>query len=93
MNVTCALAQGINGVFGFYSLIVFASVIMSWVRPDPTNPFVRWIRKLVEPPCQLIRRYMPFVSAGGLDFSPIVLLFGVQLVGQLLVRATGCGLM
>jgi len=67
-----------------YSLILFGSVILSWVRPDPDNAIVRVIRQLTEPVLSRVRQILP--AAGGFDFSPMVVLLGLQLLKSLLVR-------
>jgi YggT family protein len=74
MDLTYLLARAID----LYSLIVLASVVISWVRLDPDNPLVKIVQKLVEPVLQPIRRVIP--SIGGLDISPMVLLLALHLV-------------
>ena len=59
-----------------YSLVVLASVILSWVPMDPRNPVVTLVSSLVEPVLAPIRRVLPVI--GGFDFSPMVLLFALQ---------------
>lgn len=66
-----------------YSLIVFIAVILSWVRLSPDNPVVRVIDKLTEPVLDKIRRVLP--AFGGMDFSPMVLLFALRMLRRLLV--------
>lgn len=60
-------------LFDAYSLVVFASVVLSWVRLPPDNPWVRITSALTEPLLAPIRKILP--SFGGIDFSPMVLLF------------------
>lgn len=67
-----------------YSLIVFVAVILSWVRLPEDNPFVRVIHQLTEPVLSRVRSILP--SAAGLDFSPMVVLIGLQLLKSLLLR-------
>jgi YggT family protein len=67
-----------------YSLVLFASVILSWVRLDPDNAIVRVIHQLTEPVLSRVRQILP--AAGGFDFSPMVVLIGLQLLKSLLVR-------
>jgi YggT family protein len=67
-----------------YSLILFGSVILSWVQLSPDNPVARVIHQLTEPVLSRVRRVLP--SAGGFDFSPMVVLIGLQLLKGLLVR-------
>lgn len=64
-----------------YSLVVLASVILSWVSVPPDHPFVRAVRSLTEPVLEPIRRVLP--TLGGLDFSPMVLLIGLQFLRRL----------
>ena len=65
-----------------YSLIVIAAVVLSWVRVDPRNPLARLVYGLTEPALAPIRRVLP--PAGGLDFSPMLLLIGLQLLKRIL---------
>jgi YggT family protein len=67
-----------------YSLVMFASVVLSWVRLDPDNAIARVIRQLTEPVLSRVRQILP--AAGGFDFSPMVVLIGLQLLKSLLIR-------
>ena len=69
-----------------YQLLIFANIIMSWIRPDPYNPVVRFIRGMTEPLFDLVRRTLPFLRAGMIDFSPIVVILLLQLVTSLLIQ-------
>ena len=70
-------------IISIYTLIIFVSVIMSWLVSfnviNPRNQFVavvlRITYQLTEPALRPIRRVLP--SFGGLDFSPVVLLLGL----------------
>ena len=64
-----------------YSLVVFAAVIVSWFQLPPNQPTVNVLKRLTEPLLDPIRRILP--DMGGLDFSPLVLLFGLRLVRDL----------
>ena len=64
-----------------YSLVVFAAVIVSWFKLPPNHPIVNVLERLTEPLLDPIRRILP--DMGGLDFSPLVLLFGLRLVRDL----------
>jgi YggT family protein len=65
-----------------YSIVVLVAVVTSWLRLSPDHPVVRVTSALTEPLLAPIRRVLPAV--GGLDFSPMVLLFGIQLLRRLL---------
>ena len=66
-----------------YSLIVFGSVIISWIQLAPDNPVVQFLHSMTEPLLAPIRQIMP--DMGGLDFSPLILLFGIRLVRSALI--------
>jgi YggT family protein len=68
-----------------YSFVVFAAVIVSWVQLPPTHPIMSVLGGLTEPLLGPIRRVLP--DMGGLDLSPLVLLFGLRLVRGLLLSA------
>jgi YggT family protein len=67
-----------------YTFVVFVAVILSWFRLSPENPVVKVTSALTEPVLAPIRKILP--GAGGFDFSPMVLLLGLQLLSRLLFR-------
>lgn len=81
-----------DSVLSLYFWIVIASVVLSWVNPDPYNPIVRAIRNLTEPVFYRVREWLPFTYVSGLDFSPFLIVLAIkfaqvflgQLVRQLL---------
>lgn len=82
----------INFVASAVFYLVLAHVILSWLVAfnviNLNNQFVRQIyhgvNGVVEPMLAPIRRILPSVS--GIDFSPIVLLLGVEFLRILLLR-------
>ena len=68
-----------------YSLVVFGSVIVSWIQLPPTHPIVGFLTRMTEPFLAPIRRLIP--TMGGLDFSPIVLLLAVRIVRGVVLSA------
>lgn len=74
-----------------YWYIILATVIMSWLVSfnviNYDNPYVRQVssvlRILTEPVLAPIRRILP--NLGGLDFSPVVLLFALQFLRQAVI--------
>jgi YggT family protein len=67
----------------FYSLVLFASVILSWLNLGEEHPLVRFIGSATEPVLAPIRRVLP--AMGGLDLSPMVLFFAIRLLKRVLV--------
>ena len=84
-NLLDALATVIEYVLQFYSWIVIARVVISWVNADPYNPIVRAIYSMTEPVLYRIRRALP-VFGGGIDFSPIVVFIGIMFLQSFLVQ-------
>ena len=68
----------LTNIIDLYSLIVFVAVILSWVQLPYDNPVVQVVNSLTEPLLQPLRRALP--SMGGLDFSPMILLVGLQML-------------
>ncbi len=59
-----------------YKWVIIISALLTWVKPDPTNPVVQMLFRLTEPAYALVRRYIPTVF-GGMDLSPIILIFAL----------------
>jgi YggT family protein len=77
------LIQAINLLTNLLFLLILAYVILSYVVP-PYNQFRMWVDRIVEPMLRPIRKVVPLV--GMLDFSPIILLVVVQIIGWILKR-------
>lgn len=67
-----------------YSFLILGRVIISWVNPDPSNTLVKLLNSATEPVLRPVRNLLP--SMGGFDFSPIVVLIGLQVLTNLLIR-------
>ena len=65
-------------IIDLYSLIVFVAVKLSWLQLPYDSPVVQFVNSLTEPLLRPIRRALP--SMGGLDFSPMILLVGLQML-------------
>ncbi len=68
------LAVVLGMVLKLYMWVVIIAALLSFVNPDPYNPIVRILRSLTEPVFYRIRRRLPFLSAGGLDFTPMAVI-------------------
>ena len=70
------LVDIINALFWIFYVLLFAQIILSWIRPNPYHPvwgpIIRIVNGVVEPILNPIRRLMP--PMGGLDFSPMIVL-------------------
>ncbi len=72
-------------IVDLYSLIVFAAVILSWLQLPHDNPVIQFVNRVTEPALEPIRRVLP--AMGGLDFSPMILLVGLQMLKGFLIGA------
>jgi len=80
-----ALARVLDIVLSLYFWVIVIAALMSWVRPDPYNPVVRFLRALTDPVFYRVRRWLPFLTVGGFDLSPIVVILAVQFLQWFLV--------
>lgn len=71
-------------LLNIYSYIILIRVILSWVRPDPSNPIVRAIYQLTEPVLDKLRAVISLGNVG-FDFSPILAFFLIRLIQRLLL--------
>lgn len=62
--------------------VIIADVILSYFM-SPYHPVRETLDRIVEPMLAPIRNVMPYL--GGIDFSPIVLILLIQLLGSLLI--------
>ena len=79
------LVSIINAIYYILLILIFARFILSWVRPDPYHPtwgpIMRFVYQATEPLLAPIRNILP--STGGIDFSPMILLFGLYILRSL----------
>jgi YggT family protein len=79
-----ALANTVQLCFFLYSFVILARVLMSWINIDPYSPVARAIYSMTEPVLAPVRNLLP--QTGGFDFSPIIVLFGIQFLGELIYQ-------
>jgi YggT family protein len=63
-----------------YTWVIVAAALITWVSLDPRNPIVRILRQITEPVLAPARRLLPPWKTGGLDFSPLIVIFAIWLV-------------
>lgn len=69
-----------------YALLILGRVLMSWVpNLDYSSPIPRFLYEATEPILKPIRDLLP--PTAGFDFSPIIVLIALQMVGRLFVSA------
>lgn len=85
-NLVEALAAVLTLLLNAYMWILVARALISWVNPDPYNPIVRFLYAATEPVLYRLRRILP-LYAGGIDFSPIVVLVAIIFLQQFAVQS------
>ena len=82
-----SIAQLIHTVITIYIWIVIISALLSFVRPDPSNPIVQTLYRLTDPVYQWLRQKMPFLIISSIDLSPLVIILGLQFIDTFMMRA------
>src|SRR5437764_640216 len=86
-NFIQAVAFTLDSLLSIYFWIIVISALLTWVNPDPRNPIVRFLYGVTEPVLYQVRRRLPFVYAGGFDFSPIVVIIAIVFAQKVVVRS------
>jgi len=81
------LADFVDLFFTLLNLAILARVLLSWVRVNPYHPAVELLYRITEPILAPLRRVIPPV--GMMDISPIIAMFLLQIIGQVLVAIIG----
>jgi len=69
-NTLLGLATVLDYILTFYSWIIIARALLSWVNPDPWNPIVQFLTRATEPVLAPIRRRLGLGM--GIDLSPLI---------------------
>ena len=72
----------LSRLIDLYSLIIVAAIVVSWINVPRDHPAVRLLHRLTEPVLAPVRKILP--PMGGMDFSPLVVLIGLQVLAGLL---------
>jgi len=79
------LLQIINTVFRLYSYLILARIFLTWMPIDSDNPVVRFIYRVTEPVLAPFRIILP-LGGMGLDLSPIIVFFLLNLLQRALIN-------
>jgi YggT family protein len=79
----------VNVFVGVYILAILAYILTSWVQlPYSLRPVQRFLSDLCEPYLRLWRRLIP-VSAGPIDFTPMVAVIALILLDRIFTAVVG----
>ena len=74
-NTLLGLATVLDYALSFYSWIIIARALISWVNPDPWNPIVQFLTRATEPILAPIRRRLGMGM--GIDLSPLIVIAAI----------------
>jgi len=83
-NLIGAVATVLDVVLNGLWIILVVNALLSWVRPDPNNPIVRFLDRISDLVCDPIRRLVPTV-VGGFDLAPLIAILIIMFIRQFVV--------
>ena len=69
-------------IIDLYTYVVLGAILISWVNLPRDNQIVKALSALTEPLLKPIRALLP--ATGGVDFSALILLLGLQALRRFL---------
>ena len=75
----------INIAFEILTIIIFIRVILSWFPHNPYQPLIKLIYQISNPMLNPIRNIVSPI--GGIDISPIILIFIIQLIKNIILKS------
>jgi len=88
--VLLPLVTAISYAFWALQLLVLARVIISWVPSVRYHPLAQWITSVTDPMLRPFRAMVP-VGAGGVDFSPMILLIVLWIAQRMILALLPSG--
>ena len=82
------IAQVVNFVCYAMVILIFIRVAFTWISRDFSNPIYRYSYQFTEPLLRPVRNLLPG-GGMGLDFSPMIVSFGLLMVGQFVAQLVG----
>jgi YggT family protein len=79
------LIEIINLLFRLYSYAILARIVLSWIPLERNNLVVQFIYKITEPILAPFRIILP-LGGMGLDLSPIIVFFLINLLQRAIIN-------
>ncbi len=73
----------ISFIADVYILVLVIRAVLSWIPHNPYQPLIKLIYQVTDPPLRFIRQFIPAI--GGIDVSPIILIFAIYLLEKILI--------
>ena len=84
-NLLTAFATILGFLIQSLMIVVFINALLSWVRPDPSNPNVWFLARVSDLVCNPVRRLFP-TQYSGIDFAPFIAMLGLWLMQLFVVN-------
>lgn len=84
-NVLLGFATVLDYALTFYTWIIIARALISWVNPDPWNPIVQFLNRVTEPVLSPIRQRLGWRM--GVDLSPLVAIVAITFLQIAVVQS------
>jgi YggT family protein len=75
-NLLHAIATVLDVVLQTLLIVILVNAILSWVRPDPSNPIVMFLDRVSDLVCNPIRRLFP-TTISNIDFAPFIAMLAI----------------
>jgi len=69
-----------------YIIIILIRSVLSWAGHLPGNRIIYFLKKITDPVFRFVHKYVPFTIIGNIDISPILIIFVLYFVNNLLSR-------
>lgn len=83
---TIWLLKLVSYTFRFFDLLIFAHVILSWLPALRGTKLAYFVYEVIEPFLSFVGKFLPNALRYPLDFSPIVALFGLNIIENIVIR-------
>ena len=85
-NLLGAVAGLLDIILQALLIVILVNAVLSWVRPDPSNPIVMFLDRVSDLVCAPLRRLFPTVF-GGIDFAPFIAMLAIYFIQQFVVAS------
>ena len=85
-NLLHAVASVLDVLLQTLLVIIFIHALLTWVRPDPSNPIVMFLERVSDLICNPIRRMIP-TNVSGIDFAPFIAMLVIWFVKLFVVAS------
>jgi YggT family protein len=83
-NFLSAVAGLLDIILQTLLVVILVNAVLSWVRPDPSNPIVMFLDRVSDFVCDPLRRLFPTVF-GGIDFAPFIAMLAIYFIQHFVV--------